>query len=87
VLLSFLPPLIDAVSGATPAAPVTRAAAVDLAGWAGGTSLVPCGAGLEPARATRPNMLRGLAASDVLAVVPPEGVATGAAVRVLPLPW
>jgi hypothetical protein len=32
-------------------------------------------------------MLRGLAASDVLAVVPQEGVAAGADAQVLPLPW
>jgi hypothetical protein len=32
-------------------------------------------------------MLRGLADSAVLAVVPPAGVAAGASVPVLPLPW
>ncbi|MGN6445604.1 molybdopterin molybdotransferase MoeA [Amnibacterium sp.] len=87
VLLSFLPPVIDALTLATPAAPAARIATCALPGWAGGTSLVPCDATLRPAPATRPNMLRGLAASDVLAVVPPDGVAEGARVEVLPLPW
>jgi molybdopterin molybdotransferase len=87
VLLSFLPPLIDAVTGATAGPARTRTASVDLPGWAGGTSLVPCGEGTVPAQATRPNMLRGLAASDVLAVVPPAGVRAGEQVQVLPLPW
>jgi molybdopterin molybdotransferase len=90
VLLSFLPPLIDAATGATTLEAVTAPVAVDLPAWSGGTSLVPCRwseDGLEPATSTRPNMLRGLAASDVLAVVPPEGVAAGAEAQVLPLPW
>lgn len=90
VLLSFVPPLIDALTAATAPESTTATAAVDLTGWAGGTSLIPCRstpAGIEPAPATRPNMLRGLAASAVLAVVPPEGVPAGGHAEVLPLPW
>ena len=90
VLLSFLPPLTDGLMGGHAPAPISVPAAVELRGWAGGVSLVPCASapgGLLPAQATRPNMLRGLAASDVLAVIPPEGVPPGARVRVLPLPW
>jgi molybdopterin molybdotransferase len=87
VLLSFLPPLVDALTGAGSTPISTRTAAVDLPGWAGGISLVPCDAELEPAPATRPNMLRGLAVSEVLAVVPPEGVPAGSAAQVLRLPW
>ncbi|GAA2752377.1 molybdopterin molybdotransferase MoeA [Amnibacterium kyonggiense] len=90
VLLSFLPPLLDALTGSTALEAVEAPVAVDLPGWPGGTSLVPCRwgeEGLEPAGAARPNMLRGLAASDVLAVVPPEGVAAGETAEVLPLPW
>jgi len=90
VLVSFLPPLVDASTGANRLEEVTAPAGVELPGWEGGTSLVPCRwaeEGLEPASATRPNMLRGLAASDVLAVVPPGGVAAGADAQVLPLPW
>ncbi|RIX30714.1 molybdopterin molybdotransferase MoeA [Amnibacterium setariae] len=89
-LLSFLPPLVDALTGATPAPLPLMPAAVALAGWPGGESLVPCAigeAGLLPAPGVRPNMLRGLAASAVLAVVPPEGVPAGAPTPVLPLPF
>ncbi|RXZ43412.1 hypothetical protein, partial [Agromyces binzhouensis] len=32
-------------------------------------------------------MLRGLAVADVVLVVPPGGVAAGASVEALPLPW
>jgi molybdopterin molybdotransferase len=90
VLLSFLPRIVDALAGAQPAAERTVVAAVALPGWAGGSALVPCALtpeGVLPASATRPNMLRGLADSAVLAVVPPAGVAAGASVPVLPLPW
>jgi molybdopterin molybdotransferase len=89
-LLSFLPPLLDALTAAAPGDALTRPAAVDLPGWAGGTALVPCAvtaAGITPAPSTRPNMLRGLAASDVLAIVPPGGVEAGSPVEVLALPW
>ena len=88
-LLSFLPPMLDGFTAAPARELATAPAAVDLPGWRG-TSLVPCARtaeGLRPAEATRPNMLRGLATSDVLAVVPPDGAAAGAAVRILPLPW
>jgi molybdopterin molybdotransferase len=90
VLLSLLPPLVDALTGATEAAAITATAAEDLPGWPDGTSLIPCATtpeGVRPAQATRPNMLRGLAASDVLAIVPPEGARAGCAVQVLRLPW
>ncbi|WP_367276714.1 hypothetical protein [Amnibacterium sp.] len=40
-----------------------------------------------PVASTRPNMLRGLAAADVLAVVPPGGASAGTRVRCIPLPW
>lgn len=90
VLLSFLPPLVDALTGAsTP--PLPESSAADrLRGWTGGAALIPCRRterGVEAAPATRPNMLRGLAASDLLAVVPPRGVPAGHPVPVLPLPW
>ncbi len=88
-LLSFLPPVLDGLTGAVPQPLRTAPAAVDLPGWRG-TSLVPCrltATGLQPADSARPNMLRGLAASDVLAVVPAAGLQAGAHARLLPLPW
>ncbi|WP_375386866.1 molybdopterin molybdotransferase MoeA [uncultured Amnibacterium sp.] len=90
VLLSFLPPIVDALTAAAPRPLGALVAAEALPGWAGGVGLVPCAptaGGIAPAPATRANMLRGVAASTVLAVVPPEGVPAGAAVPVLPLPW
>ncbi|GAA4735178.1 molybdopterin-binding protein [Amnibacterium soli] len=90
VLVSFLPPLVDAATGANRLEEVAAPVAVELPGWDGGVSLVPCRwseEGLEPATGTRPNMLRGLAASDVLAVVPQGGVPAGVDAQVLPLPW
>ena len=90
VLLSFLPPLLAALTGAAVPPLPTAPAAVELPGWAGGTSVLPArhaSAGLAPAAAVRPNMLRGLAAADVLAVVPPGGAAAGTPVRCIPLPW
>jgi molybdopterin molybdotransferase len=89
-LLSFLPPLLEGLTAVLRTGAPTATAAVDLPGRAGGTTLVPCAGrwtGLTPAEASRPNMLRGLAASEVLAVVPPEGVPAGGHARVLPLPW
>lgn len=89
-LLSFLPPLVAGLTGApVPPLPLEPAGA-DLEGWPGGTSIVPArrgSAGLEPVAAVRPNMLRGLAAADALAVVPPGGAAAGTSIRALPLPW
>ncbi|MFF0724974.1 molybdopterin molybdotransferase MoeA [Streptomyces sp. NPDC004134] len=41
----------------------------------------------RPLHFTGPAMLRGLAAADALAVVPPGGAPAGAPVRVLRLPW
>ncbi len=90
VLLSFLPPLLAALTGAAVASLPTAPAAVELPGWPGGTSVLPArraSAGLVPAAAVRPNMLRGLAAADVLAVVPPGGCPAGTPVRCIPLPW
>ncbi|MDR6986699.1 molybdopterin molybdotransferase [Paenarthrobacter nitroguajacolicus] len=56
----------------------------------GRTRLVPCTVihGLAfPAAHTGPGMMRGLAWADGYMAVPPEGVAAGAPVPVLPLPW
>ncbi len=89
-LVSFLPPLLAGLTAA-PLPPLpTAAAAVDLPGWPRGTAIVPVRAtdtGLEPVAAARPNMLRGLASADALAVVLPDGAVAGTPVRRIPLPW
>jgi molybdopterin molybdotransferase len=90
VLLSFLPPLLAGLTGATAEPLPTAPAGEELPGWPGGTSVLPArraSAGLTRAAAVRPNMLRGLAAADVLAVVPPGGAPAGAPIRCIPLPW
>ncbi|MGK4065313.1 molybdopterin molybdotransferase MoeA [Rothia sp. HC945] len=72
-----LPPLLSAVLGR------------DMpASHKGNTSLVPCtldGDVALPCPGTQAHMLSGLAAADVLAVVPPEGATSGDRVSCLPL--
>ena len=56
----------------------------------GKTRLIPCSVIHDvvfPASHTAPGMMRGLAGADGYMAVPPEGVAAGAPVPVLPLPW
>jgi molybdopterin molybdotransferase len=56
----------------------------------GRTRLIPCSVLHDvvfPASRTGPGMMRGLAWADGYMAVPPEGVAAGAPVPVLPLPW
>jgi molybdopterin molybdotransferase len=89
-LASFLPPLLAGLTAAPLPALPTEPASTDLPRWAGGTAVVPARrgpGGLEPVAAVRPNMLRGLASADVLAVVPPGGAAAGSPIRCIPLPW
>ena len=67
---------------------VTLAAGV--ANRSASTRLVPCALGDDGATPTPwqgTAMLRGLAAADVVAIVPPGGAEAGAVVRTLPLPW
>jgi len=89
-LTSFLPPLLAGLTAA-PLPPLPGAlAGVDLPGHPGGTAILPArstATGLEPVAAARPNMLRGLASADALAVVPPDGAAAGTRIRRIPLPW
>ncbi|WP_081765966.1 molybdopterin molybdotransferase MoeA [Arthrobacter sp. 31Y] len=56
----------------------------------GRTRLMPCTLVHElafPASHTGPGMMRGLAWANAYMAVPPEGVAAGSPVSVLPLPW
>lgn len=54
------------------------------------TRLVPVvlrGEGAVPLRYNGPAMLRGIAAADALAVVPPGGARSGQEAELLDLPW
>ncbi|MDH2445497.1 molybdopterin molybdotransferase MoeA [Amnibacterium sp. CER49] len=88
-LLSFLPPVLAGLRAEPLPRLVRERAAVDLPA-ASGTAIVPVRRtrdGLTTVPAARPNMLRGLAEADVLAVVPPGGQIALGRVRVLELPW
>ncbi len=87
--LSFVPPLVAGHTGVPLGAPQQAVAAAAFTGKAG-TNLVPAEhtpAGLVPAGASRPHMLRGLADADVVAIVPREGIESGSPVAVLPRVW
>ncbi|GAA1055800.1 molybdopterin molybdenumtransferase MoeA [Agromyces luteolus] len=88
-LVALGAPLLSAWTG-TAAASRTVAAARALPGRAHSTGLVPAtvvGGAATPAAHLGSGMLRGLAAADVVLVVPPAGVAEGGSVEALPLPW
>ncbi|GAA1061673.1 molybdopterin molybdotransferase MoeA [Agromyces bracchium] len=88
-LVALGAPLLAAWTG-TEAASRTVAAARALPGRAHSTGLVPAtvaGAAATPVAHLGSGMLRGLAMADVVLVVPPGGVAEGASVEALPLPW
>ncbi len=89
-LLTLLPPAVAGAVGRPLPEPAVSRAARAFDGRAGTTLVLPArrvAGGHEAADAVRPNMLRGLAASDALAVVPESGVPAGADLQVLPLPW
>ncbi|HET6824625.1 MAG TPA: molybdopterin-binding protein, partial [Amnibacterium sp.] len=89
-LASFLPPLLAGLAAAKLPPLPTAGAGAGLPGYPAGTAILPVrftDAGVTPVPAARPNMLRGLASADSLAVVPPGGAAAGARIRCIPLPW
>ncbi|MFD0348379.1 hypothetical protein ACFQ0M_24770 [Kitasatospora aburaviensis] len=82
-------PLLHALAGRVADGPDLAPAAVDLPGHPADTRLLPVrrtARGAVPLAFDGPAMLRGLARADALAVVPPGGVATGAAVELLEAP-
>ncbi|WP_400997070.1 molybdopterin molybdotransferase MoeA [Agromyces sp. GXQ0307] len=88
-LVALGAPLLAAWTG-TDAAARTVVATRALPGRAQSTGLVPAtvvGAEATPVAHLGSGMLRGLAAADVVLVVPSGGVAAGASVEALPLPW
>ncbi|MGW2367350.1 molybdopterin molybdotransferase MoeA [Streptomyces sp. NPDC001667] len=90
-LLTLAEPLLRTLSG-RPAPARTRATLAEAAqGHPTDTRLMPVlrlpGDRVRPLAFHGPAMLRGLAAADALAVVPPGGAAPGDTVGLLSLPW
>lgn len=83
-------PLLAGITGRTlPSSPLVSLA-VDVSNPSASTRLVPCtvdDGGATPTRWQGTAMLRGLAAADVVVVVPPGGAGAGSVVATLPLPW
>ena len=83
-------PLLAGMTGRTlPRAPLVSLA-VDITNPSASTRLVACtldGDGATPTPWQGTAMLRGLAAADVVVVVPPGGAESGSVVGTLPLPW
>ena len=84
-------PLLDGMMGRPLSRPRLLPLAVDIANPSRSTRLVPCTLGDDGAATPAPwqgsAMLRGLAAADVVVVVPAGGATRGTAIRTLPLPW
>ncbi|MFF3766036.1 molybdopterin-binding protein [Streptomyces sp. NPDC001922] len=90
-LLTLAEPLLRTLSGRGPNPyAVTLPFATDVQGHPHDTRLVPValdGGAARPLHFTGPAMLRGIAAADGLAVVPPGGAAAGTDAEILELPW
>ncbi|MBP2583300.1 molybdopterin molybdotransferase [Streptomyces sp. PvR006] len=91
-LLTLAQPLLAALTGAAAAAPAPPRVPVqdEVPGHPYDTRLVPVvrrGGRALPLRYNGPAMLRGIAAADGLAVVPPGGARPGQELDVLDLPW
>ncbi|WP_432141345.1 molybdopterin molybdotransferase MoeA [Streptomyces sp. bgisy084] len=94
-LLTLAEPLLRTLAARRPAAPYRTPLAAAVTGHPQDTRLVPVayrdderhGLTAVPLRFHGPAMLRGIAAADALAVVPPGGAERGTALEILELPW
>ncbi|MEU8618215.1 molybdopterin molybdotransferase MoeA [Streptomyces sp. NPDC048623] len=89
-LLTLAAPLLRARSGRPAPSPYRGEVREGIQGHPYDTRLVPVvrrGAEAVPLRYHGPAMLRGIAAADGMAVVPPGGSAAGQTLDVLDLPW
>nr|WP_185302750.1 molybdopterin molybdotransferase MoeA [Streptomyces finlayi] len=95
-LLTLAEPLLRGIAGRTAQDPYRALVHDEVQGHPHDTRLVPVvhraarGGGLDhvvPLHYNGPAMLRGIAAADGLAVVPPGGVRSGTEVEILDLPW
>ncbi|WP_069885239.1 molybdopterin molybdotransferase MoeA [Streptomyces luteocolor] len=89
-LLTLAEPLLRTLSGRRAAPAYTAAIRDDVHGHPYDTRLVPValrGDDAVPLHFNGPAMLRGIAAADGLAVVPPGGAKPGQELEILDLPW
>lgn len=89
-LLTLAEPLLRALAGRAPRVPYHAPLRDAVHGHPYDTRLVPFvhrDEGLVPLRFSGPAMLRGIAAADGIAVVPPGGARPGEELEVLDLPW
>ncbi|MFE2288557.1 molybdopterin molybdotransferase MoeA [Streptomyces sp. NPDC059443] len=89
-LLTLAEPLLRALAGRSARPRYTAPVQGDVPGHPHDTRLVPVLLTDEhavPLRYNGPAMLRGVAAADALAVVPPNGARSGQEVEILDLPW
>ncbi|WP_301368816.1 molybdopterin molybdotransferase MoeA [Streptomyces xanthophaeus] len=89
-LLTLAEPLLRALAGRRRRPRYTAPVQGDVPGHPFDTRLVPVVLSDEhavPLRYHGPAMLRGVAAADALAVVPPEGARSGQELEILDLPW
>ena len=85
-LLTLVAPAVRALAGLSPAPVRSAVLTAAVTGHPVDVRLVPVADG-TPLHFVGPAMLRGLAAADALAVVPPGGATAGDRVQVLALPW
>ncbi|MFE7130246.1 molybdopterin molybdotransferase MoeA [Streptomyces sp. NPDC057638] len=89
-LLTLVEPLLRGLGGMRAPLPCRVPAQEEVPGHLHDTRLLPCvfrDGWMTPVRYAGPAMLRGVAAADGLAVIPPGGVRTGEELRVLEFPW
>lgn len=89
-LLTLAEPLLRGLAGRSPQSPYSAPAHEEVHGHPHDTRLVPVvhrDDKVVPLHYNGPAMLRGIAAADGLAVVPPGGVRSGTEVEILDLPW
>jgi molybdopterin molybdotransferase len=89
-LLVLAAPLLEAWTGRPLSDPIPATTSRDVAGHAGSTSLIPyrdVDGGAVPSAWTGSGMMRGLAESTGLLLVPPSGLRAGTRTSALPVPW
>ncbi|QGZ49821.1 molybdopterin molybdenumtransferase MoeA [Streptomyces sp. QHH-9511] len=89
-LLTLAEPLLRALAGAPASTPYRAAVRDEVHGHPHDTRLVPVvhrGDQVVPLHYNGPAMLRGIAAADGMAVVPPGGARPGDVLEILDLPW